>query len=110
MLFHIMDAGKLVRTARLRKGLTQRQLATRAKIPQPMLSSIERGHQDPRYSTLERLLAACGQELDIFPRAGEGVDRTQFVESLGLSPAERLARVGEGARWLRKVRRARRVG
>ncbi|HEV8537194.1 MAG TPA: helix-turn-helix transcriptional regulator [Candidatus Limnocylindria bacterium] len=105
-----MEAARLVRAARLRKGLTQRELARRTKIPQPMLSSIERGVQDPRHSTLERILAACDQEIDLFPRAGDGVDRTQFITSLKLSPADRLRRVGEGARWLRTVRRARRVG
>ena len=52
-----MKAGTLVRTARLRQGITQRELARRSRIPQPMISLIERGLQDPRYSTLQRILA-----------------------------------------------------
>lgn len=112
MLFHIrLNAGKLVRTARLRKGLTQRQLATRAKIPQPMLSSIERGLQDPRHSTLERILAACGHEIDIVPTAGGGIDRTQFVGPLRERPLQRLRHGTQFARNIdRLVRSARRTG
>jgi transcriptional regulator with XRE-family HTH domain len=85
-----MNVNTLVRTARRRKGLTQRDLARRTGIPQPMISSIERGLQDPRYSTLERILAAVDQEIDVVDRAGRGVDRTQFVESLRLTPTQRL--------------------
>src|SRR5437870_9691592 len=87
-----MKAGTLVRTARLRQGITQRELARRSRIPQPMISLIERGLQDPRYSTLERLLAVASQELDAVDRPGRGVDRTQFVETLRLTPRERLRR------------------
>ncbi|TMC68268.1 MAG: helix-turn-helix transcriptional regulator [Chloroflexi bacterium] len=85
-----MNANTLVRTARRRKGLTQRELASRTGIPQPMISSIERGLQDPRYSTLERILAAVDQEIDVIDTAGRGVDRTQFVEPLRLKPIQRL--------------------
>ena len=85
-----MKVNTLIRTARRRKGLTQRELASRTGIPQPMISSIERGLQDPRFSTLERILVAVDQEIDVVDRAGKGVDRTQFVESLRLAPVERL--------------------
>ena len=85
-----MKANTLVRTARRRKGLTQRELARRTGISQPMISSIERGLQDPRYSTVERILGATDQEIEVVERAGRGVDRTQFVESLRLTPLQRL--------------------
>jgi electron transfer flavoprotein alpha/beta subunit len=55
-----------------------------------MISLIERGLQDPRYTTLERILAAVDQEIEVVERAGRGVDRTQFVESLRLTPLQRL--------------------
>jgi transcriptional regulator with XRE-family HTH domain len=105
-----MEAGRLVSAARRRRGFSQRELASRTGIPQPMISAIERGRQDPRHSTLERILAACGQELDMVMRAGRGIDRTQFIESLRRTPAERLARVPNGARWVKRLRRARRIG
>ena len=104
-----MQASRLVRAARKRKGLTQRELAAKARIPQPMISSIERGLQDPRYSTLERILAAVDHEVDFVPHAGGGVDRTQFIETLRLTPDERLIQGAQGTRWLKTVLSARRV-
>lgn len=85
-----MKASRLVVAARKRKGFTQRELSARTGIPQPMISAIERGLQDPRHSTLERILAACGHEVDVVPVAGEGVDRTQFIAPLRRAPLERL--------------------
>src|SRR2546422_5404409 len=98
-----MKGSKIVLSARRRMGLTQRQLAERTGIPQPMISAIERDQQDPRHGTLERILAATDQEMDIVMRAGRGVDRTQFVESLRLTPAERLQHTASGARWLKTL-------
>jgi transcriptional regulator with XRE-family HTH domain len=106
-----MRADRLVRAARKRKGLSQRELAARTDIPQPMISSIERGLQDPRHSTLERLLRACDLEIDIVNLAGVGIDRTLFETTLPLTPGERL-RYGVSAsraidRLLRSARRVR---
>jgi transcriptional regulator with XRE-family HTH domain len=65
-----MKVSRLVRAARKRKGLTQRELAVKTRIPQPMISLIERGLQDPRYSTLERIFQACDLEMDVVNVAG----------------------------------------
>jgi predicted transcriptional regulator len=106
-----MKANTLVRTARRRKGLTQRELARRTGIPQPMISSIERGVQDPRYSTLQRILEAVDQEIDVVERAGVGVDRTQFIESLRQSPLQRLRQGVSASKNIdRLVKSARRIG
>lgn len=106
-----MDASSCVRSARARAGLSQRELARRSAIPQPMLSSIERGLQDPRHGTLDRLLKECGQELLLIPRPGRGVDQTQFVERLRLTPAARLRATAAAAEGLRRFQRsARRRG
>jgi transcriptional regulator with XRE-family HTH domain len=105
-----MKVNTLVRTARRRRGLTQRELAKRTGIPQPMISSIERGLQDPRYSTLQRILAAVDQEFDVVDKAGGGVDRTQFVESLRLKPLQRLRNGVEASIAIdRLVKSARRI-
>jgi hypothetical protein len=74
-----------------------------------MISAIERGQQDPRHDTLERIMAVAGQELDMVVRSGGGVDRTQFVQSLRMTPEDRLRRTAAGARWLKKVDRVRRA-
>ena len=105
-----MKVNTLVRTARRRKGLTQRDLADRTGIPQPMISSIERGLQDPRYSTVQRILAAVDQEIEVIDRAGVGVDRTQFVEPLRLKPLQRLRNGVYASKAIdRLVKSARRV-
>ena len=85
-------AGRMVREARRRVNLTQRQLSAKAGIPQETIARIERGRVDPRVGTLDRLLEACGYGLESMPRLGIGVDRTQIRELLKLTPSERLAR------------------
>jgi transcriptional regulator with XRE-family HTH domain len=65
-------AGRMVREARRRAGLTQRQLAAKSGIPQETIARIERGRADPRVTTLDRLLEACELGLEVMPRLGIG--------------------------------------
>lgn len=88
-------AGRMLREARARARLTQRRLAEKSGIPQETIARIERGRSDPRVNTLDRLLAACEFGLEVMPRLGIGVDRTQIRDLLELSPSERLARAIE---------------
>ena len=83
-------SGRMVREARRRAGLTQRQLAAKAGIPQETIARVERGRVDPRVTTLDRLLEGCGYGLESMPRLGIGIDRTQIEALLRLSPPERL--------------------
>jgi len=99
-------AGRMVRHARRRAGLTQRQLAARAGIPQETIARIERGRSDPRVNTLDRLLAAAGSGLEIMPRLGIGVDRTQINALLDRPMAERLAWAIESDRTYVEMRRS----
>lgn len=85
-------SGRMVREARKRANLTQRQLSAKAGIPQETIARIERGRADPRVTTLDRLLEACGYGLESMPRLGIGIDRTQIRALLELTPSERLAR------------------
>ena len=87
-----MDASALLRSARVRAGLSQRELARRSHILQPAISRIERKVVSPTVDTLERLLAVCGLELDVVYRPTGDVDRTLIEERLGLSPRERIVR------------------
>jgi transcriptional regulator with XRE-family HTH domain len=84
-----MKAGSILREARLAAGLSQAELAARARIRQPAVSRIERDHISPRLDTFDHLLRACGMELRLVDRAGLGVDRTLIRERLRLTPAER---------------------
>ncbi len=83
-------SGRMVREARRRAKLTQRELAVKAGIPQATIARIERGRVDPRVGTLDRLLEACGYGLESMPRLGIGVDRTQITERLQTPMGRRL--------------------
>src|SRR4051794_27351026 len=60
-----MDAAAILRRARTGAGLTQTQLAARADTSQPVISAYEHGRRDPSVTTLRRLIAATGAELDL---------------------------------------------
>lgn len=87
----------------MKAGLTQRELAKKSCVPQPTIAAIEGGRQDPRHATLERLLRACGFQLEIFPKLGEGVDRTLIREMFELTPAERARRAIQAARAIGRL-------
>ncbi|HJR52249.1 MAG TPA: helix-turn-helix transcriptional regulator [Gemmatimonadota bacterium] len=87
----------LLRFARKRAELTQRELAERSGIAQPAIARIESGVSSPRAATVERLLAACGFRLKIEPRRGEGVDRSAIRELLQLTPDARARLAAEEA-------------
>jgi transcriptional regulator with XRE-family HTH domain len=84
-----MSAGTILKEARLRADLTQRELAARADVPQPAISRIERDRVSPRIDTLDELLRNCGLALDLVDRPGRDVDRTLIRERLALSVPER---------------------
>ncbi len=58
-----MEPGSLLRTARLRQGLSQAELARRAGTSQPVISAYEHARRDPTYGTLRRLIEATGERL-----------------------------------------------
>ena len=84
-------AGRIVRNARRRANLTQRELSAKVGVPQETIARIERGRVDPRVGTLDRLPQGVSLGLESMPRLGVGVDRTQIRELLKLTPSERLA-------------------
>jgi transcriptional regulator with XRE-family HTH domain len=53
----------LLREARRKAGLTQRDLAARASTSQSAVARYERAKSMPDIETLQRLLEACGYEL-----------------------------------------------
>ena len=84
-----MSAARLLKYARRRAGLSQRALATAARMPQATGARIELGQLSPRTDTLERLLVATGRTLSTEPELGRGVDRSHIRELLRLTPTER---------------------
>ena len=60
--------GRKLAQARLAKKLTQKEVASRAKVDQGDLSKIERGLANPTFSTLSAVAFAVGYEIDVKPR------------------------------------------
>jgi transcriptional regulator with XRE-family HTH domain len=94
----------LVAGAREAAGLTQAELAERLGTKQPVVSRWERGVDEPRISTLERILRTCGLTLRLSVTPDD-VDRAQIRAQLALTPAERLASVANLSRTLAAARR-----
>jgi transcriptional regulator with XRE-family HTH domain len=82
-------AGALLTSARVRAGLSQRELAARAGVAQSTIARIESGHADPAFSTLERLLAAAGLEMRIRLEALDDHDIVLAALDQLRSPEER---------------------
>jgi transcriptional regulator with XRE-family HTH domain len=62
------DAAELLERARVSSGLTQEELARRARTSRPTLSAYEHGRKSPTVATFARLLSAAGWELVAEPR------------------------------------------
>ena len=95
-----MTASRLLRRARRRAGLSQRELGRLAAIPQSTVARIELGALSPRTDTLDRLLRASGQTLSTEPLLGVGIDRSQMRELLRLTPERRLRLAEADARGM----------
>jgi transcriptional regulator with XRE-family HTH domain len=101
-------SARMLRYARRRAGLTQRELAERAGVAQPTVARIESGAVIPRVDTLDHLLRACGHMLDLDIHRGRDVDTTLVDQMLDLDREERLRRAEQEAQAMdRLVRSAR---
>lgn len=99
----------MLRTARRRGGMTQRDLAAASGIPQSSIARIENGTTIPRIDTLQRLLRAAGHDLELESRLGKGVDRTQIRAMLTMTTGERGRAAEQGGRNLLRLLREARV-
>jgi transcriptional regulator with XRE-family HTH domain len=103
-------AGTLVREARKRHGLTQAQLAARARTSQAAISRIERGLVSPSVATLAQLLDLLGEELVLDAEPVDyGLDLTLLDETLPRTPQQRFAHQVAFSRFAQRIRRAPRV-
>jgi transcriptional regulator with XRE-family HTH domain len=102
-----MTAGELLRVARRRHGLTQRQLAIRARTSQAAISRIERDVVSPTVATLTELLRLMNEELSLDARAIDwGHDRTLNESQLAVAPETRIRRQASWSRAMGRIRNA----
>ncbi len=104
-----MTPGELLRETRRRHGLTQEQLAARARTSQAAISRIERDLVSPSVATLAELLDLMGEELRLDAKPiNYGHDVTLFEKTLAMTPSERLQHGADFANFvLRNVGRTR---
>jgi transcriptional regulator with XRE-family HTH domain len=101
-----MDAATTLRRARHSAGISQAELARRARVPQATVARIEAGSVVPSLATFDRLLTLCGTPLRPVPRestspppfrgAGPG-DRPYWLWDTDLTLAEFTARLHTGS-------------
>lgn len=99
-----MPAWAIIREARERAGLTQRELAARAEKAQSEIAKIERGRRDPTVSTLERLVRAAGFDLKIQLVPRDDHDEQLMRAMLELTPEERLVSLEDQLELLAEAR------
>jgi transcriptional regulator with XRE-family HTH domain len=102
-----ITAAHLLADARTRAGISQRELARRARTAQSVVARIELGETSPSWTTLARLLKAAGFQLsaglrrtDVEPALLDDVSRI-----LRLTPEERLLEVAQVSRFVSAARR-----
>jgi transcriptional regulator with XRE-family HTH domain len=102
-----VTAGELLRSVRRRHGLTQRQLADRARTSQAAISRIERDVVSPTVTTLASLLDLMGEQLELgATQVDYGHDRTLLELNLRRSVEERIQRQAAWGRGVRELQRA----
>lgn len=70
----------MLRSSRLSSGISQGDLAARAKTSQPDISTIESGKRSPTVDTLERLLRQTGHRIIAIP--GTGTDAAEVADRI----------------------------
>ena len=92
-----MTAAELVRDARRRHRIDQRSLARRCRTSQTHISRIERGEVSPSVETLDRILQAMGERLEV--SAVPGPRGNLAIEDLradtALTQGERIVQAAE---------------
>lgn len=102
------SAAVLLNRARVRAGLSQRELARRAGTAQSVVARIESGATSPSWDTLSRLVAATGFTLDATVTVAPVPD-THMLRDVAriraLAPEARLAELANVSAFLGAARR-----
>lgn len=99
-----MNSALLVREARLRTGLTQRELAERLGTTQSVVSRWESGGVHPSAETLSSIIEACGLELHVALTEIDRGDAALIERTLGLTPEQRLDELVRTVEFIRAGR------
>lgn len=101
-----MIGGELVREARRRAGLTQRELAERAGTTQSSIARLESGRTSPSLERLEWLLKLCGFSMIVHLRPYDDSHLVQAKAMLRRTPDERVAENAAGVQFAMELKEA----
>lgn len=99
-----MAGGDLVREARRRAGLSQRELADRAGTTQSAIARLESGRSNPSFDLLQRLIRLCGLRLDVALVPYDDTDLVQAEALQTMTPKERLEHLVSAVNALEQLR------
>ena len=98
----------LIREARLRAGISQRELADRIGTSQPAVARWENGTVDPTFESLKGAVNACGMDLTLSVEYADASTDSLLFRQLSLTPKERMIGMRTASRtfgrlWRRAV-------
>jgi transcriptional regulator with XRE-family HTH domain len=97
------ELGIKLREARERAGISQRELAIRARTSQSAISRIENGLEEPSFARFTEVMRSLGYAPALsFERLAEpDADRRRILEESRKTPQERI---DDGLNWLHFLR------
>ena len=99
-----MIGGELVREARRRAGLTQRELAERAGTTQSAIARLESGRNSPSFEQVDRLLKLCGFSMIVSLATYDDSHLGQAKANLRRTVDERIADNAAGLKFADELR------
>lgn len=83
-----METGKLIKELRIKKGLTQEELADKTEVSARTIQRIENGEVDPRAYTLQMIAKALDVDYNLFvenePDEEQEIKQANAINWLGL--------------------------
>lgn len=98
-----MNGGELVREARLRAGLTQRDLAELLATTQPVIARWETGRASPSFRRVVDAVRACGLDLAVRIVTPDDQHAVLVQDNLRRTPTERLDRLAQSYASLKSL-------
>lgn len=102
-MWGVSTAAAIIRTARLRAGLSGRELARRAGTSHATLSRYEHGTVQPSFATVERIVRACALELRVHLDEPDTSDAELARSFRALTPRQRLESIANVDRLRRRA-------
>lgn len=100
--------GQIMRDARHRAGVSQRQLSIRTGVAAPSISRIENGRESPSFERFAVCMQALGFEpsVTLHKLGGSEADPIHLAAEARMTPAERLESLFEWMRFGDRLARA----